>query len=502
MTTGTQTNIKFFKLTPPPILIVIMAVTMVFFFLISLIRHSLFRSTGFDLGIYDQVIYLISQGLTPLSSILGFHHLGNHAAWAVYPLALLYKIYPSVCWLFFVQAIFLTLGAWPVWGLARLANLSEKSSITLALVYLLYPVIFNVNLFDFHPEVMSIPILIWAILAAKLDKIFWFILAIIWVLGGKAVLSLTVIATGFWLLIEKRRIYGIISIALGTAWFFIATQLIIPSFSGSEAAGVWRYSYLGKSVLEIAINLILKPYLILGKIFSFDTFKYLFSLIIPVIWAFLPIPGTHFNYRYFLPLIAAIPALSLNILADFPFQRSLAYQYSLPIVPFLLIVVINRLVAINQIDEQQLFKQISGKIEIIFNWIKKHSARSIIIWSLIIFPWIAEEHNFIEYFQTLDTWRSTLIAINQIPNQGAVLTDNYLAPQLSHRQNIKLLSQFQPGNDLAEFDYILLNLRHPWPDTTAIGQGLAAHLKKNQKFSVKYNFDDVLLFKKNPEIIQ
>lgn len=54
----------------------------------SSLRHALFQSGAFDLGIYDQVVYLISQGQPPISSFLGFHHLGNHAAWAVYVLSL------------------------------------------------------------------------------------------------------------------------------------------------------------------------------------------------------------------------------------------------------------------------------------------------------------------------------------------------------------------------------------------------------------------------------
>lgn len=78
----------------PPMLLWSMVGAALLLFLGSSLRHLMFRSTGFDLGIYDQVTYLISQGQTPISSILGFHHLGNHGAWAIYPLALLYKFTP------------------------------------------------------------------------------------------------------------------------------------------------------------------------------------------------------------------------------------------------------------------------------------------------------------------------------------------------------------------------------------------------------------------------
>src|SRR4028118_2345443 len=88
-------------------------------FVCSSVRHALFQSSAFDLGIYDQVIYLMSQGQPPISSFLGFHHLGNHTAYAVYPISLLYKIYPEIHWLLAVQAVALALGALPTWHLAR-----------------------------------------------------------------------------------------------------------------------------------------------------------------------------------------------------------------------------------------------------------------------------------------------------------------------------------------------------------------------------------------------
>lgn len=44
----------------------------------SSLRHQLFHSAAWDLGIFDQAVYLISQGQSPISSFLGFHILGDH----------------------------------------------------------------------------------------------------------------------------------------------------------------------------------------------------------------------------------------------------------------------------------------------------------------------------------------------------------------------------------------------------------------------------------------
>ncbi|NES07719.1 MAG: DUF2079 domain-containing protein, partial [Okeania sp. SIO2F4] len=180
-------------------LLQITIIAAIILFICSSVRHLLFQSSAFEMGIYDQVTYLISQNLPPISSFLDIHHLGNHAAWAMYPVALLYKIYPSVYWLLLIQAICLAIGTLPTWSLARYSGLNKQQALAIVIVYLLYPVVFNLNLFDFHPEVMALPAILGAILAAKLDKTVWFCLAILWVLGCKDALSLPVAAMGFWL---------------------------------------------------------------------------------------------------------------------------------------------------------------------------------------------------------------------------------------------------------------------------------------------------------------
>jgi uncharacterized membrane protein len=501
---GIGENIEEGRSRLPSSLVLAIAIAATIFFACSSLRHALFQSTAFDLGIFDQAIYLLSQNQTPFSSLMGIHILGDHAAVIYYPLALLYKIYPDVHWLLLVQAVALSLGAWPSWSLARLAGLNQEESRAIALIYLLYPVVFNINLFDFHPEVIALPALLAAILAARLHKLLWFCSAILLVLSCKAVLSITVAAIGLWLFVcEKKQRFGAIALLLGVAWFLIASQKIIPYFSGSEVAGVGRYSYLGKSVLEIIINLILKPQLVLGKILSFDTFKYLFVLTLPVIWLLLPF-SRKINLKYLTALIPAIPTLIINILSDLPFQRSLAYQYSVPIVPFLILAIIAKEQAIKNTNilNQPLSsapntaKLQFKKIPIPQLWLGMQLPKAMIIWSLIIFLLLGESKDFILYANRLDTWQATREAIAQVQPQSSILTDNRLAPHFSHRPTVKLLSQTSPQTNLAEFKYILLNLRHPWPDTEKIGNTLANQLKNDRAFQLTYHKKQVLLFKR------
>lgn len=505
-------NIEEGRSQPPSSLVWAIATAAAIFFLCSSLRHALFQSTAFDLGIFDQAIYLIGKNQTPFSSLMGIHILGDHAAVIYYPLALLYKIYPDVHWLLLVQAVALSLGAWPSWSLARLAGLNQEQSRAIAFIYLLYPVVFNINLFDFHPEVIALPAILAAILAARLNKVVWFCSAVLLVLSCKAVLSLTVVAMGLWLFFcEKKQRCGAIALLLGAAWFLIASQKIIPFFSGSEVAGVGRYSYLGNSVLEIIINLILKPQLVLGKILSFDTFKYLFILTLPVIWLLLPFSGK-LRLQYLTALIPAIPTLLINILSDLPFQRSLAYQYSVPIIPFLLLAVIAKAETRNRAekkeykaDKQQSLTSVTleefpyiklANFRIPQLWLGIQWPRAMITWSLIMFLLLGEYKDFYLYLNRLDTWQATREAVAQVQPQSSILTDNRLAPHFTHRPIVKLLSQISVQTNLAEFQYILLNLRHPWPDTEKIGDSLANKLKISPDFQLTYQKNEVLLFKR------
>ena len=92
-------------------LVWLVAIATMVLFVCSSLRHALFQSTAFDLGIFDNAIYLISQGQEPIVSFRGLHILGDHAAWILYPLGLLYAVVPDVHWLFAVQGLSLALGA-------------------------------------------------------------------------------------------------------------------------------------------------------------------------------------------------------------------------------------------------------------------------------------------------------------------------------------------------------------------------------------------------------
>jgi uncharacterized membrane protein len=412
--------------------------------------------------------------LFPLSSFTDFHILADHAAFILYPLSIFYRIYPDIHWLLLIQAVMLASGAIPVYKLALHQGASNNQGYLLSLIYVLSPLIFNANLFDFHPDVISVPFFLWAVLFARAGKTLHFCLALIMILSCKAVFAITIIAMGIWLvLFEKRKLMGLLAILVGIIWLIVSTQIVIPLIGGESATTVrhiGRYASLGNSYSEILMNLFLKPNLFVNKIFSVDSFVYLLLLFAPVIWF---LKNTNLS-----PLLVAIPTMAMSILSDDPAQRYLANQYPLPVLPFLMLIAISK---IKSIDCSK-------------NWY----FRFVVFWAALAFVLMSRLNLFAdEYLTFTDTWQANNEAIALVKTQGSILTTHEISPHVTHRPQVKLaFSNLNPN--LEEFDYILLNTRHPgYQSDRSYALSLVDQAKKSPSLKLKYQKDDVYLFSKN-----
>lgn len=443
-------------------------------FAASSLRHFLFQSTALDLAVFDQWIYLTSQGLPPISSFFGFHMIGDHAAFVLYLIALLYKIYPDVHWLFAIQAIALALGCLPIYSLSLQTGLSIAYARAIAVSYLLYPSLFNINFFtDFRPEAIAIPAILWAMWAGIAGKTRHLIIAITLVLSCKDTLSLTVIAFGIWLwLIQHRRIYGIGCIVAGAIWYLFTIGYLVPLLRGGQAGGVVFFDSLGDSPKQIIWNIITNPGLILEKFFVPDTLFYYLLLILPVII------GLH--WRQSMTILPALPMLLLNIISDYSAQRDLIHHYSLPIFPFIIVWLLR---SIKQYQKQK--RRL---------WLQP---RALITWSVIMFLVLGKYELFVtRYLSNVPNLAFLHTAVSLVPTHASVMTTAKIAPHLSHRQNIKLINVNLNPVQISEqeFDYVLLDLNTRQSKSPEFNPSLVTELKTNQGFNLAYQNGDVYLF--------
>jgi uncharacterized membrane protein len=462
-------------------LIGLMGISSLILFSFSSLQLWLFRA-GNDLAFFDQFMYLLSRGVAPVSTLLeGVHLIGDHGAVILYLLALPYFIYPSVYWLLAVQAIALSGGVLPVYALSREYGLSVAYSKAIACCYILYPAIFNINFYtEFRPEVIAVPALLWSVWAAKKKLSGQFAIAIILTLSCKENISLTIIGLGIWLaFLERRVIYGLFCLFSGVAWFILAAEYLIPTFRGEyPMAGTWHYQSLGNSMTEIAGKVLTNPQILLIRALASDRLFYYLLLVLPILL------GLHWSKIS--AIVPALPMLGLNILADFPRQRDLIHQYSLPIIPFLFVWLIISLAYLIK-NNQRL-------------WL---SRKLLITWSIVAWLALAKYGYFWTHYAPLF---SNVAAVNRavslVESDARVITSGYVAPHLSHRPMIKLLNGQGSREQIEKYqlDTVLITEQHLGLETSkAEAKQIIQDLLESSKFNLVYHQQDVFLLKKTAD---
>ncbi len=383
----------------------------------SLAHHMLFQSTLWDLGIFSQAVFLISRGETPLITTLGFHILSDHASVILYPLAILYWLWPRLEILFVVQSLSFALGTLFIYNLAKQKNLNEQWSLVGAACYLLYPALFNINLFDFHPEAIAVPALLWAVQAGITRRPWQLACAILIILSCKEILSLTVIALGIWLFwVVGQRLYGTLVVTAGAGWFLAATYYVIPHFApGKSPSGIGRYSYLGASVDEILQHVLSNPGLIVQQFITREALHYCIFLLAPVAIAL--------GWRQAAILLPALPAFLLNVLSSGNVQRDLVFQYQVTIFPFLVLWLLYSVAAFQK-EQQRL-------------WL---TPRWVIAWSTLAFLGLAKYTYFFSlYLSNLSNIAAIQQAIHLIKGPDSVLASAEIIAHLSERKTAEMI---------------------------------------------------------------
>ncbi|MER2599928.1 MAG: DUF2079 domain-containing protein [Caldilineales bacterium] len=294
----------------------------------SIARHNAFNSKAYDLGLHAQVWWNTAHGRLFASSIEVNNYLGDHVSPIILPLALLYRLWPDPRLLLALQAAALALGAWPLALLAkrRLATVwpehAHLAAVGLALIYLLYPALGFVNRFEFHEEVLAVPLLLAAFWLGELRRFGWMSAALLATLLTKEDAGLTVAAFGLWLAWRDRaerrtRLLGLGWGALGLAWSLFGLLVVIPAFRGAESDTLARYAWLGDSPRAAAMHLLTQPVDVVTHLLHPRRVSMLLRALLPL--GLLPLLSP--------ALLVALPGLLINGLADNFYQSAIYFHY-------------------------------------------------------------------------------------------------------------------------------------------------------------------------------
>jgi uncharacterized membrane protein len=410
----------------------------------SALRHDLLQSNAYDLGLFDQWVWLIGRGLEPVSSMEHVHVLADHGAWLLYGAGAAYGLLPGVHWLLASQAIALSFTAIPIWWLGQQAGLTPKHCWLACALWWLQPVVFNTILFDFHPETWVMPafaLTLWAERAAK--PRLWLALLLL-MLGARDGLILVIAGMALDLGWRQRWRWCAAAGGLSIVWLLILSQGIYPLLRGGSGpkAAERMFGHLGGGFLSL-----------LSSLEWGEIAFYLLILSLPLGWLW--------RRSSLSTLLIGSPLLLVNLLSASASYRTLVHHYSLPLA----------LIAV---------------VAAIRGGLQSPSRRGIPTWGLIWATacWLALAKPWFftgPYLERQSDVEDVKNAISLIQQNDSVLTTSYLVPQLSHRQTIAFPKRsFEHPLSDTNWSVLLLNPKDPgWGSSARVQRSLLNQAQTN-----------------------
>src|SRR5690348_8114892 len=133
---------------------------------LSVLRHMRLRSTGYDLGIFEQAVRGYANGGPPVADLKGpgFDLLGDHFHPILALLAPAYRVFPGPVTLLVAQAALLAVSVVPVTRLA-LDRFGRSPSLAIGTGYGLSSGLQSTVGFDFHEVCFAVPLLAFSVTA-------------------------------------------------------------------------------------------------------------------------------------------------------------------------------------------------------------------------------------------------------------------------------------------------------------------------------------------------
>ena len=454
---------------------------------LTLRQHARFGTFGFDMGIHDQGIWLLSRLERPFVTVRGLHYLGHHLNLVSFLFVPAYWLGAGPSFLVVVQSAFLGAGAVPVFLLARDALPEARwAPLVPAAAYLLHPTLAWINWWHFHPEALAIAPLLLAVWLARRHRWRWFAVCIVFVLATKEDLALAVTMLGLVLAVSQRRTGwrpGAVTAAVGLGWYVLAMQVVMPWFhgGGQDAHYVQElYPRFGDDAPSIVAGVLTDPATTFALLTDGERLAYYARLLAPV--GFVGLVG--------LPLLlVAGPQAAANALSALSTTYDARYHYS--VVPVAAVAAASAL-GLGVLRRWSVVALRLGLVAVAIGSVVSYRA-----WAVTPLGrpygegyWIAERDRH-EAFER---------AVASVPEDASVAATYYLVPHLAHRRSVyEWPNPWIAGNwgfanrdpdDPAVIDHLLID--------TFEGQepALLASLRSNEFTDVVFEEDGVVVLKR------
>lgn len=434
---------------------------------------------GFDLGVYEQVIWNTSQGRWFATSNFKYTnvHPGADVILMEALIAIPYALFPTTYTLMFLETLAVGLGVIPFYLLAR-SKLGSPPALVLSAAFLSYVPLHFLNLYEFQPRAFAIGLVFALFYFLETGRWRAFLASALLILTTRSDIALLLAMFGLYAALRgKPRRFAVAPLVLGVVWFVVAFFVIVPHFNtGGQFQYLSWYGYLGHNPGEILLTVITRPLFVLQNVVT-----------VPKIESMVQVYGE----LGFLPLlhpdvfIVALPTLALGLLSQQSIQWDIRHQYISMLYP---LAFVGTVMAIEMLMRRT-----------------RLMAPQRLMWSLVTIVLVGTLAS--QFIIGSPVWsllkRAALLdpsaaaaqaLIRQIPPEAPVAASNLLGAHLARRQGFYFfppVNEFYTDQALNKADYILVDLK------TDEGDPTYASLKADPNWSLIAQQDRYRLFKRN-----
>lgn len=213
----------------------------------SLLRWAQFRTAGYDLGIFDQVVRAYARFQAPIVTLKGdgYNIWGDHFHPIVALLAPLYWLWDDARMLLLGQTALIAVSIPVVYRFAA-RRMSPRLATWLTIGYAFGWAIQTMVDFDFHEIAFGVPLLAVAIDALDRRRDAVLMASGFALLLVREDLGIVVMLLGLVRVFRRPRWVGAVLLAVGPVAFVLITKVVIPHFAPSGQFAYWAYDALGK----------------------------------------------------------------------------------------------------------------------------------------------------------------------------------------------------------------------------------------------------------------
>lgn len=273
---------------------------------------------AYDVGLYDQGLWLLSRFDAPFVTLMGRNLFGDHSSLILLPLVPLYWVVPGVPTLFVVQALVIAGGAIPTYLFARKVLRSDVLGTVAAAAWLCHPAVNGAALENFHPDSaygLTVPLALWA---AHEKRWRLLALAVVLTLMVKEDAFLIVVPLGIWIALSFDRRKGLWTMLAGLSAAIITMYGIMRPLTGVPTRNAWRVPFGG--VGGFVAEVFTAPWNVVEYFLDDQRVSYLVQMFVPFLGLFM--------------LSSALASVSLlvifvNTLSTYWYQHDVDYHYSI-----------------------------------------------------------------------------------------------------------------------------------------------------------------------------